>query len=639
MRKVTFGFGLALGLMPALTAHATPIPRYEDLVTRRSLRASAKLPKALSTPLYQSTEVKKIDTQLDLVPSSGVATGHVDVELHAVGSVGQVALLLDSGLAATGASAPGKTVDVANQVAQGYAFVNLTLTPAMAPGETVTIAVDYSGTLSCQSQGCYAGAPLSFISENAAIPGVFDQDNVGGYNAWGASRSLTLSVPEGIDAVASGELASSSTAGGKTTRVWKIPAFHSYGGNVVMLGVLADQPVTGVSIPTRVVSTQVGPSHVSEMVGFMQKILPFVDAQAGQKLPYAELKVFKLPLGWLDIFRGTAGYGLTLLSEDYAAGSVAYFEETLAHENAHQWWGVLVSPTDIPVTRWLVEGMATLSQIDYAAQVQHADVPRDEYLARRYREHWMLVKHLGDPSLPLVVDQTNQIPEDSIANTLWAYIRSSAFLEYLRVVAGDDVFAKLLRTWAQTCNQKLCDTGDFENLLEAESGQDFGPVFAQWVYSGTAAEPSLAFSQSGGTLSVTASGIDGLSVPLELFVEGEGGKLEKRKVVFEGSAPVTLAIPTPVRRVRPNPRQDGLIWSRSATPGDRDFDGEVDGFDVIQCAYRLGREAAPSQTGGEGIWSSDLDFDPRCDEDQNGSISDADLSAVSAAFGNVKGGQ
>ncbi|MCK6535616.1 MAG: hypothetical protein L6Q84_21805 [Polyangiaceae bacterium] len=626
--------GLGLMLVSGL-ATATPIPRYEDLLHAQHVPA---LPQLLSAPLWASTKVLAIDTQLDVAPETGALTGQVDLKIEAVASVTQVSLLIDGGLKPGQATATGKTVNVSTQAYQGYTLVKLDVVPGLGVGETVSVNVAYSGTLECKTEGCYAGKPLAFLSENGAIPGVYDQDSLGGYNAWGASRSLTLSVPEGTDVVASGDRVAQSTAGGKATSKWVIPGYHSYGGNVVMMGQLASKSVAGVSVPTQVFTTAAAPSYASEMVGWMQQIVPFLDAQAGQKLPYPELKVFKLPLGWLNIFRGTAGHGLTLLSEDYASGDVAYFQETLAHENAHQWWGVLVSPTDIQTTRWLVEGLATFSQIDYAAEVQNPKVPRDEYLARRYREHWLLVKYRGDPTLPLVVASPAQIPTDSVQNTLWAYIRSSALLEYLRVVIGEQSFATLLRAWAQDCAQKLCDTADFLALLEQTSGEKFDAVFGQWVSAGAAVEPQIGFSQVGGKLRVSATGIGGATLPLELWITLADGTLKKQRVRFQGSLPVEIAEPAAVRRVKPNPRQEGMIWSRSATPADVDFDAEVDGFDVIHCARLLGKTADPSQAGGEGIWSTDLDFDPRCDADEDGVIGDSDLAVVTGAFGTLGGG-
>ena len=633
------GLGLGLGLLfAARSASATPIPRYADLVAQRQAGIGAPLPKLLSSPLYASTQVLSVDTMLDVMPESGVLTGQVVLKVKALAPVTEIAILIDGGLTVSQATATGKTVSISNQAFQGYTQATFSVTPALASGEQLSLTAAYAGTLECKNGGCFAGKPLAFLAENGAIPGVYDQDNLGGYNAWGAGRSLVISVPDGTDVVASGDRVSKSSSGGKTTTEWVIPGYHSYGGNIVMMGQLASKAVTGVSLATEVFTTSDGPGYASEMAGWMQDILPFIDAQAGQKLPYPELKVFKLPVGWLNIFRGTAGHGLTLLSEDYASGSADYFEETLAHENAHQWWGVLVSPTDIGTTRWLVEGLATFSQIDYAAQVQHAGTPREEYLARRYREHWMLVKYRGDPALPLVVSSWTEAPTDSVQDTLWAYIRSSAFIEYLRVIVGDEVFAGVLRSWAKGCAQKLCDSADFLALIEKASGQKLAGVFAQWVWAGSAAEPRIGFSQASGKLSVTAADVGGLSLPMELWITLADGSVKKQRVTFEAGQPVTITEPAPVRSVRPNPRQDGMIWSRSATAADLDFDGEVDGIDVIHCAFRLGKSADPSQPEGEGIWASDLDFDPRCDVDENGSISESDLAVVAGAFGTVKAG-
>jgi len=631
--------GLA-GLLVASAAVATPMPRFETLVAQHAPEPSPPtLALPLSAPPFKSTKVLAIDTTLTLNPTTGELTGHADIAVESLGSVAQLWVLIDGGLTINSATSATASVTVAAQPYSGYTYASLSIAPALAAGEKLTIALSYAGKLVCAAQNCKVGPPLAYLLEGSAVPSLVDQDSIGGLNAWGASRSLELHLPLGTDAVASGELVTESKSATETITQWKIPGFHSYGGNVVMMGALSSQSVSGASPATSVWALGSAPSYVPEMGDWMQKILPFLDAQAGKPLPYPGLSVFKLPLGWTDIFRGTAGFGLTLLSEDYANSGAGYFEETLAHENAHQWWGVLVSPTDILYTRWLVEGLATLSQIDYAAEHQNPGLSRDEYLTRRYREHWNLVRYLGDPTLPLVVQSTKSIPQDPIENTLWAYIRSSAFLEHLRVVVGDAVFAQTLQQWASQCAQKFCDTADFLALIEKTSGRDFDAAFSQSVYSGVALEPRISFAQAAADqVTVTALGIDGLSLPLELWVELETGQREIKAVTFEGSTPVPLSVGGPVRSVRPNPRHDGLVWSRSSVTGDMDFDGEVDGIDVIHCAFRLGKVAAPNQPGGEGIWRSDLDFDSRCDADGNGSIDEADLAVVTGAFGTLMGG-
>jgi hypothetical protein len=634
------GFVAIATLLFAASASATPIPRYETALLERYFAKPPAPVRFLSSPPFQSTKLVAIDTEIDVDPVSGVLTGKADLDVTAIGIVSTVSLLLDSGLTVSTATATGKTVAVSSQSTSGYTYATLSIDPPLAAGDSIVVSTSYAGTLECASQNCKTGLPLAFLLEGSAMPLVLDQDSIGGFNAWGATRKLVLSLPSGTSAVASGDLSAEDDDGTKVTTTWEIPGFHSYGGNVVMIGNLAATAVTGATPPTNVWAMADDQNLVPEMAGWMTNILPFMNAQSGKALPYQELKVFKLPLGWVNIFRGTAGYGLTLLSEDYAQPTVEHFDETLAHENAHQWWGVLVSPTDVLKTRWLVEGLATLSQIDYAAEYQNADIDRDEYLARRFREHWMTVRFMGDPTFPLVAGSPQGGPDDPIQDAVWAYFRSSAFLEHLRVVVGDDAFATTLKTWADQCAQKFCDTADFLGIINDASAIDVTPLFTQHVYDGDLPAPRLAFEQpAGGKLSVTASNIDGQKQIIELFIELEDGSLTKQKVTFDGSTPVELDITQRVIRVRPNPRHDGFIWSRSATLGDVDFDGEVDGMDVIQCARSLDRQSGAGLPDGEGIWQHDLSFDPRCDDDDDGGVLASDLEKVTAAFGTLKGAQ
>jgi Peptidase family M1 domain len=629
----------------AQSAHATPIPRYQMAIAHP---VAPVAPLGPSLPLaenpFSTTRVLAADTVLTLDPVTGSLDAHTALTIEAEsGSVGQVSLLVDSGLSVTAATASGNTVGVSDTPYPPYDYATLVLATPLSAGQQITIDVSYGGVLSCSggaSQAealCYLGAPLAYAMEGSALPIMVDQDGYGGWNVWGAERSVELHLPTKTGAIASGDLVSQSDDGTSAVSKWSIPGYLSLGANVLLMGDLGTTAVPGASPTTDVYTVASAPKWSSEWSSWMQKILPFMEAQAGQPLPYSTLKVMKLPLGWTKIFRGSAGHALTMLSEDYATPDADYFEETLAHENSHQWWGVLVSPTDSPVARWLSEGLAVQSQIDYRAQKLPA-AERDAYLARRYREHWILVRYSGDPSLPQVLPSLNEVPIDTVGNTLWAYIRSSALLEHLRVVVGDAVFGEILKQWAGTCGKAVCDSHDFQTVMETVTGQSFADVFAQFVFDGRALEPALGFSQDPGgtTISVTASGNDGTKLTLELFLELESGETVKQLVTFDGSGSVTVDVPGPVRRVRPNPLHDGFVWSRSAVDEDFDFDGEVDGLDVIHAAWRLGRVADPGQPDGEGVWSTELDFDPRVDADGDGKIGDPDLTAVSQAFGNVK---
>jgi aminopeptidase N len=358
------------------------------------------------------------------------------------------------------------------------------------------------------------------------------------------------------------------------------------------------------------------------MALWMQDIYAFIDGQAGKTLPWPSTEVVKLPANW--IFPGTAGHGIVLLAESYGYPGAHYFEETLAHETSHEWWGILVSPTDYGTSRWLVEGLATVSQIDYAADVQNPNLDREAYLTRRYREHDIMMRYTAQGPIPAVVPA---FPIDAGENdTLWAYIRGSAALDTLRVLVGEDVFADTLRAWASGCAQTHCDTLDFKDVLETTSGQDLTAAFDAYVFGAPFPEPQLSFTQDGDELQVTATGMD-VPLPLDLWILHDDRTQSRARVTLEPDVAASIPVNGSVRSVRPNPRHDAMVRSRSLTEGDVTFSGDVDGFDVITCARAAGT-SIQQVPNGEGLMQIDLDFLPRCDRNGDGVIDQSDTNDI-----------
>ncbi len=249
-------------------------------------------------------------------------------------------------------------------------------------------------------------------------------------------------------------------------------------------------------------------------------------------------------------------------------------------------------------------------------------------------EHGAIPESRGyAPTKPLGVPEDP--PSDQIQSTIWAYLRSSATLDHLRVLVGKDAFAAALRSWVAQCSMKHCDTTDFRVILEQASGLDLKSVFQHWVYEAAYPAPVLDFQATDSSVTISATGIEH-DVPLRLILGYGDGTEEIRLVTLSPVAPVTLTTDRRVRSVRPHPRHDAVIWSRSAQSGDVTFDGEVDGLDVILCAHSSGRSAGPQATGGEGIWRHDLDFNVRCDPDGDGTVTDGDLAAQLDAFATLR---
>jgi hypothetical protein len=640
-----------LVLLVAAPAAAVPPPieltRHRGRLTELKLpRVADRLPGPSMKPMAAvgATDVRAIRCDATLDPATGAVSVKVEIDLIAISPVGSFGLYLDDGLSVSSTTASGTTVSHTTQDYAPYRMVWMSFSPSIAAGAQKTIVVEYAGVLNCKTADgysqCAVGTKMPFLLEGSVMPALVDAAGQGGYNVWGSTRSLTLRLPSGTDVIASGELAEQSDDGTTSVTRWETPGYQSIGGYLAVMGAFDQMPAAGTSIPTAVVSLKSAPTWSSEMAGWMQSILPFVDTQAGLILPYQKLNVIKLPSG--AGFPGTAGHAITLLNEDYGVPGARYFEETLAHENAHQWWGVLVSPTDTVISRWLTEGLATMAQVDYTTLHRIPAPERDAYLARRYREHRVLVRHhTGYETFPpLVVSAPALAPQFQPDYTIWAYIRSAAVLEHLRVALGEQTFETALRDWAAQCMMKSCDTSDFRGLLEAASGEDLGAVFTALVYETHYPRPVFSFSQQppeqGDGLSVEVSD-EGIDTPLALVVQLESGGIEKHTIrLAPGVTHFDLPASGRVRSVRPNPRHDALIWSRPARSGDQDFDGEVDGLDLIQCALAHGRTADLVGYTGDGILGIDLAFDPRCDIDENGKIEDIDLEPTITAFGSLK---
>jgi aminopeptidase N len=147
----------------------------------------------------------------------------------------------------------------------------------------------------------------------------------------------------------------------------------------------------------------------------------------------------------------------------------------MAHELAHQWWGVLVgirSWSDF----WLNEGMATFMA---AAFLEHhnsrAAYDQEMYLTKARMEklradgkdrplHWEAWKD--------ATDALGRVP----------YVKGALFLDQLRTELAEDKFWAGIALYTSRNAGHLVDSQDFERAMEEASGRDLKAVFVQGVY-------------------------------------------------------------------------------------------------------------------------------------------------------------
>jgi len=585
------------------------------------------------------------DIRLD--PKTGETKASLELRVRANGRpVSRVALSLDEGLHVGAVTADARTVTVDDAVYAPTRIVELRLSPALAAGQSTVIRVPYEGTLACGTypEGggvlCTKADDFSYFAHQSVVPYIFDPTNYqGGASTLDAmTREIFVRVPDGTDVVATGEKIGETVEGGTKTSAWIIdrPLSRSL-GFYIFAGKLGLRTVPGRTVPTTFVFPNPEMDVDKRLVAWSAPVLDFVERLAGGPLPFQRsLTLVRLPANIGD--PGTATFGMTLLSDSYARTGDLMHEETWAHENAHLFWGIIVPETSSAESRMMSEGLATLTEIDYTHGAHFAGVDRDEYLARRFVPIGLDLRANGKDLPPVQLTEGAEPPDGFRTSlyTLWAYYKTSATLDHLRVTVGDDVFARGLAAYVKKCSYVGCSPTDFRGVLEKESGKDLGPFFARWVTATSRPEVTVGFAPVPGGADVELTKDDDEPMTLELWLTLDDGQRIKRSVDLVGrTTQVHVATSAWVRTVSPNPRHDVLVDSRSTVEGDIDFDGETDGFDVLRCTPLVGKSYKP--VNAVGLWTVDERFDPRCDVNGDRKIDDSDIEALTASFGTLRG--
>lgn len=581
---------------------------------------------------------------IQLHPQTGATTAELELRVRANGRpLTAIGFSLDEGLTVGDVTVDGgRIASVSDEVYPPSRVVRVDLSPALEPGETATLRIPYGGILRCggyEGGGvvCAKGRDFSYFAHQSVFPYLFDPEDPYGYGLDGMTREIVLRVPADADVVATGEHVSDTVDGASRISRWSIgkPLSRAL-GMYVFAGKLGTRTVPGRAVPTTLVFPVPELPMDQRLATWSAPVLDFVEQLGGRPLPFQKsMTLVRLPGDVGD--PGTATFGMTLLSETYARAGDLMHEETWAHENAHLFWGIVVPEKTSRESRILSEGLATLSEIDYTYASHFAGEDRDLYLARRFVPIGLDLRS-GGKDLPAIQLAPGQpLPDDfrTALYTMWAYTKPAATLDHLRATIGDEVFARGLAAYVAQCSFVGCTPDDFRAVLEAASSRDLGPFFDRWVTGTSRPAVTVGFAQAGDGVDVELTKLDDLPMTLELWIELEDGRRIRRRAEL-GGRETRLHVTTPgaVRRVATSPRHDVMVDARSRVTGDLDFDGEVDGLDLLRCTRLVGKTY--SGTSGLGLWNVGETFDPRCDVDGDMTIDDDDIAALAERFGTLR---
>ena len=264
----------------------------------------------------------------------------------------------------------------------------------------------------------------------------------------------------------------------------------------------------------------------------------------------------------------------------------------------------------------MTEGITTLLELDYTNRAL-SGLERDRALGKRLNEFQLVLDYRFPQAmdLPLKVDDTLKLPTDAYVYDAWGYFKGASTLDLLRLRMGEAAFDDALKAYLAACDVGPCSSDTFR----AKVGDD--AFFSEWVDTARRHTLTITFEPDGAvTLDQGQPGY----LPIELWLEQADGSIERQPwLLTEGYETKHFAV---ARRVRVNPRHEAIVRVDPKMPGDVDFDGEVDGFDVIACSRLVGH--ALSGGADTGVWGIDLDFDRRCDRDHDGQITAADVAAL-----------
>ena len=415
-------------------------------------------------------DVAHYDLELDYTPETGELDATATLELAVERPSDAVVLdLVDlevSGVRVDGAEAPFEHAD---------GKVTIDLGEVVAPGAPMQVAVDYAGVPDAVQTRALGGVEVGWQVRD---DGSYVLSEPEGARTWypvndhptdKATYDITVTVPEGVTAVANGELVDERADDTTTTTHWRMA-----------------EPMAPY-LATVVTGDYVGTSNDADGDGVLpQNVWTAGDTDGAEDLLAAQGEAVDLLEGWLGPFPFSTYGGVVLPPDDtepffdnvaietqslslYGAESVV--GETVVHEAAHQWFGNSVSVTRWGDDIWWVEGFARYSEWLW---IEDADgqAAYDRAVERTYDQ-------LAEAERPVA-------PGDLSVSRLfsaWSYDRGGLTFAALRAEIGDEDFEAFLRTFVERYGGANATTEDLIATAEAVSDEDLEPFFDAWVFS------------------------------------------------------------------------------------------------------------------------------------------------------------
>ncbi len=212
--------------------------------------------------------------------------------------------------------------------------------------------------------------------------------------------------------------------------------------------------------------------------------------------------------------------GITLLGEK-TFKLVDTPSESLYREAAYQWWGqavILKSFDDV----WLSQGLAQYSALG-VLESNSSDT------AFRETARGAMERAMAFEAQTSISRAPTELDDQSEAYRSIVFYKGAFVFRMLRLVAGNDVFDKLMQTYYQEYKGKQASISNFETLANKVIGRDMRYFFGQWVDATGVPEFHAEYQMlrtKNNTFRVRGTinqDVDSFNMPIDVELLYEGG--------------------------------------------------------------------------------------------------------------------
>jgi aminopeptidase N len=362
----------------------------------------------------------------------------------------------------------------------------LEITPAspVAAGRTFVVVVDgFTATpirVTPKTQGraalLHTSDGTSLAGQPAAMHTLFPCND---HPSDKAAFTFTLDAPRGWTAVASGDLAGTTTRANRTTWRYRHDAPMATELVQVVVGAydVVERPAVGGVRLRDVLPRSLSPAERAALT------------RQGDQVAWLTARLGPYPFGV---------YGRTVAAADFSASETqtliimprallaepsGRLDQVLLHELSHQWFGDSVTPAQWS-DAWLNEGHATWYELLYGQEkgTLRPDWPGDDLdtvMKDVYGASNRLRTRFGPPAAP----RSAREPQDLFNPNI--YVGGALALYALRQEVGVPAFEEIERRWVREHRDGVASTADFVTLASQVAGRDLEPLLGAWLYGKT----------------------------------------------------------------------------------------------------------------------------------------------------------